>query len=538
MTDLSTTMDTDEARLLERRGEISAYGRLRRAYRHLIAGVLVLLCAIGGVTAYGIWTNSSSTGNTYALLIVLGVISVCGGWWLVTYAKRHFVVPDQALRKWIQMVCDGNTETRIDLAESHPHYPELDFHTRNLGSALTSLSSDMDSLVESQTARLEQQNRSLDLLCNLTADVASVGDENEIFATVCEYLSAWYGDARASVYVVKDGQSSLAVTRSSGLASAEDQQSAANASRDRQPENLKLYRATTHELNLNSRLRHRTTLPFFDSDRVNGVLVVDSLKQYPAGEVETGRVLRSISEQLTLFYTQQRALDESRTMQAVKERSDLAADIHDSLAQTLTALRYQVSLVEDSLDAPGDDSVASRLKPELNRLKGTIDEANQEVRDLIGEHRKPLSDRRFVDSMRQVVDQVQRKTEARIYFQAENSELKFNQREESQVLRIVGEALNNSVKYAGANMIRVLLNADRHGARRVVIEDDGVGFEFSDSPESLAEESNSTPVKGDHIGLSIMHERAASIGAKLSIETDPGEGTRIQVELPPENRFA
>lgn len=511
-------------------------------------GLLVIVCVVVALAAYGIWSHSSGVGNTKTVFVLLGLLSIGGGWWLVTFAKKHFVVPDQALRKWIQMVCDGNTDSRIDLEKSHPHYQELDFHTRNLGSALTSLSSDMDGLVESQTARLEQQNRSLDLLCNLTADVASVGDQDEIFATVCGYLSAWYGDARASIYVPKDGKPSLAVSKTSGSAGStgenSDSDSDADQNNDAPLDNVKFSRQTTYELNLNSALRHKTTLPFFEGDNIVGVLVVDSTQQYPAGEVETGRVLRSISEQLTLFYTQQKALDESRTMQAVKERSDLAADLHDSLAQTLTAMRYQVSLVEDSLNAPGDSqddkAVAVRLKPELTRLKGTIDEANEEVRSLIGEHRKPLSDRRFVESMRQVVDQVQSKTAARIYFQTENAEIRFNQREESQILRIVGEALNNSVKYAGANMIRVLLNSDRHGARRIVVEDDGVGFEIAESTESAeshAENARANPVKGDHIGLSIMHERAASIGANLTIETDPGEGTRIQVELPPENRF-
>lgn len=536
MADVSTDLHADEARLLQRRGKISTYGRLRRSYRQLVASLLVIAAAAAAVTAYGIWFSNYGESNARVSWVLLGAIAIGGGWWLVRYTKRHFVEPDQALRKWLQMVCDGNTDARIDLSASHPHYKELDFHTRNLGSALTRLSSDMDGLVESQTERLAQQNRSLDLLCNLSTDVASVSDEQAIFETVCEHLSKWYGDAHVGVCLTKGNKAVLVVSRSSSERSYDN----SNDHTEMDISNVQPIRAITHELNLNSGLRHRTLLPFFEGDRVVGALVVDSVKQYPAGDIETARVLQSISEQLTLFYTQQKALDETRTMQAVKERSDLAADIHDSLAQTLTALRYQVNLVEYSLDEPDDRDLAARLKPELDRLKGTIDEANQEVRGLIGEYRKPLAGRRFADSLQQTVDQVQSKTQARIYFQAENAGLSFNQREESQLLRIVGESLNNAVKYSQANMIRVLLNADRHGARRIVVEDDGIGFEIADeteNPDSDAAGVISNSIKGNHIGLSIMHERAASIGAKLNIETDPGEGTRIQVELPPENRF-
>jgi two-component system nitrate/nitrite sensor histidine kinase NarX len=93
--------------------------------------------------------------------------------------------------------------------------------------------------------------------------------------------------------------------------------------------------------------------------------------------------------------------------------------------------------------------------------------------------------------------------------------------EELQVVRIVQEALTNVRKHAQAQTVRVLLTRERDGGAVLLIEDDGVGF--------------STPQRtgrpGEHIGLSILEERARRIGAALSIESEPGEGTRVELML-------
>jgi two-component system nitrate/nitrite sensor histidine kinase NarX len=99
---------------------------------------------------------------------------------------------------------------------------------------------------------------------------------------------------------------------------------------------------------------------------------------------------------------------------------------------------------------------------------------------------------------------------------------------ELQILRIVQEALANIRKHAKAHTVRVLLT--RHGgdAYVLLVEDDGVGFS---APRRSAE-------PGEHIGLSVMEERARRIGAELRLESEPGEGTRVELVFTPERRRA
>ena len=90
-----------------------------------------------------------------------------------------------------------------------------------------------------------------------------------------------------------------------------------------------------------------------------------------------------------------------------------------------------------------------------------------------------------------------------------------------QVVRIVGEALANACAHSGGNLARVLVRSDT-GSVRVLVEDDGEGFSM---PARDA-------APGEHIGLSVMCERARWLGGTLDIESEPGEGTRVSLAFP------
>ncbi len=97
--------------------------------------------------------------------------------------------------------------------------------------------------------------------------------------------------------------------------------------------------------------------------------------------------------------------------------------------------------------------------------------------------------------------------------------IQMNANEEMQMLRIVQEALANIRKHAQAHTVRVLLRCREPGQYTLLVEDDGLGLE--------GPVRNGNP--GEHIGLSIMEERARSLGAELRIESEPGEGTRVEL---------
>lgn len=502
-----------------RHGELSAYGRAANSSATLRRLLLFFVIGILGITfAVLAGTDISQPNSLAAGLLLLAVFSAAGLTLVWLYARKHFIQPDLAFRMWLQQVCDGDLDARIGLPPSHQHYKELNFHTRNLASALNRLSTDMESLVNLQTQRLKYQNKCLDLLFNLTADVSRETDQEAVFETVCQYLANWFGDAAVSIYLLNRDEQLSHGPIASGISQNHHEVQALEF-KQLQVSHI------THDSLANDRLRIR--VPFSENTSVAGVICIETGNNDSTDKAEVQRVLTTISEQLNLFAAKQLAIQQSRTAQMIRDRTDMAAEIHDSLAQTLAALRYQTSLLGESVS----NQSSADLHADVKRIEATVSEANLEVRELISEFRKPLVDRRSVDSIRATVDAFRAKSGMQVFFQTDDSQISFLPREESQMQRIIGEALNNAAKYSQASMLRVYLYSDALGIRRVLVEDDGIGFYQADEAGALEDSG------GNHIGLSIMRERAAKVGATLEIESEPGEGTRIRIGLPPLAKF-
>jgi len=516
-----------------RRGEISAYGRA--AHSCLILRRMVFVTAFVVVALAVATLAASNTSYTMLRLsLALATVSALSGLLLIwLYTRRHFIRPNLALRKWLQQVCDGDLNASIELPTSQEHYKEVHFHTRNLSAALNRLTSDMEMLVESQTRRLEAKNKRLDILFKLTTDVSRESSRRTVLDTVCRYLAQWYPDAVVSAYLVEDGMTRcIAVRRTKG--SAIDPLSAdtatENADENGALAGAKPWPEIAHKLTYDTvtdrKLKYRIRIPFFDNKVVEGQIVVETNNEQSSETSDTHRVLATISEQLNLFVEKRSAIERSRIAQMIRDRSDLSAELHDSLAQTLAALRYQVTLLGESMQ----EQSSPELYAEVLRVQGSVSEANQEVRSVISEFRQPLTRRRFADSIRTGVEAFGERSGLPVFFQTNDPQISFTPREESQLQRIIGEALTNAQKYAQCSMVRVYLRSESSGVRRILIEDDGIGF-------ALDSGISKTDSEGRHIGLTIMQDRASSIGARLFLESEPGEGTRVTIELPPHSKF-
>ena len=170
-----------------------------------------------------------------------------------------------------------------------------------------------------------------------------------------------------------------------------------------------------------------------------------------------------------------------------------------------------------------DDPV--RMADELRRIHGRLREEILNVRDLI-QRIKPmeLNGRQFLDSMAQMVDKFRRETGISATFVSEFQEITLPQHLAREVARIIQEALVNVRKHSHARNVLVRF-AGEDGLWKLVIEDDGRGFEFS-GRLSQAELDLSRR------GPLVLKERVRSIGGELAIESVPGHGARLEIALP------
>ena len=118
-----------------------------------------------------------------------------------------------------------------------------------------------------------------------------------------------------------------------------------------------------------------------------------------------------------------------------------------------------------------------------------------------------------------MAERFQQETGIPTFFQHDCKQVSLSVTQEMQLIRIVQESLANIRKHAHAQAVRILLDCPRKNHYRILVEDDGVGFDYLDKEGK----------PGEHIGLSIMEERAQKLGADFRIETEVGEGTRVEL---------
>jgi len=175
------------------------------------------------------------------------------------------------------------------------------------------------------------------------------------------------------------------------------------------------------------------------------------------------------------------------------------------------------TLHKDVLDAEAAFS-------DLDRIKNGLDEAHTELRALIGNFRAPMEQRGLRPSLERIAERFHDETGIRPFLQLHVRDLKLHASEELQLLRIVQEALANTRKHADAHAVRIMVSFDGEELT-LLVEDDGIGFEQAPAGRP-----------GEHIGLSIMQERASRMGGELRIESEPGEGTRVEMVYSPRSR--
>jgi ligand-binding sensor domain-containing protein/two-component sensor histidine kinase len=197
------------------------------------------------------------------------------------------------------------------------------------------------------------------------------------------------------------------------------------------------------------------------------------------------------------------------------ERNRIAREIHDTLAQGFVAVSIQLEVISRLL--PGSVEAAEGMLGQTRTLvQSSLAEARRSIWKLRSEGPEKGD---LASKLTKMVAQVTALTKMKIRFQVAGPYHKLPERVESELIKIGQEAVTNVVRHAGAKNIEIGLIYDAKKLT-MTISDNGRGFEGAvkaAGPEG-------------HFGLQGMRERAAQIGAELTVTSTPGQGTRISVE--------
>jgi signal transduction histidine kinase len=209
--------------------------------------------------------------------------------------------------------------------------------------------------------------------------------------------------------------------------------------------------------------------------------------------------------------------ERSRELSIVEERNRLARELHDSVTQKLFGLTLTAEAAATVIDRD-----PAEAKAQLQRLQELTRGAMEELRSLIFELRPPAAESEgLATALRKHVDVLQRVHGHVVELRVEgDAEPAGDGRRAGEVLRIAQEALQNALRHADATRVDVRL--DGHDGRlRLAVADDGVGFDPAEPG-----------LRARRLGLTSMEERARALGGTLTIDSRPGAGTTVALEVP------
>ncbi len=251
------------------------------------------------------------------------------------------------------------------------------------------------------------------------------------------------------------------------------------------------------------------SLPLQQEDQRLGELCWQTRRAPPADELMQS-LAHMLARSLWIWQTQK----QYQQMLLIEERSTIARELHDSLAQSLSFLRIQLTLLRRNVD--NTQPQAQSIIAEFDRA---LAEAYQQLRELLTTFRLTIEQADLVQAMQAMIAPLQEQSQAAITFDYQSGLQTLDAQQQVHVLQIAREALLNAIRHAQAQQIHIFYQRDEDAFHLLTIEDDGCGIRSLEEPPG-------------HYGLTIMAERAARLSGSLLI-TPQTRGTRVTLRFPP-----
>ncbi|MFE9392433.1 GAF domain-containing sensor histidine kinase [Streptomyces sp. NPDC006784] len=270
-------------------------------------------------------------------------------------------------------------------------------------------------------------------------------------------------------------------------------------------------------------------MPIADGEQVLGALFLANKRCAPPREQsrpasrertcafteDDEELLRLLAQHAAIALTNARLYERSRELTIAEERTRIAHELHDAVAQKLFSLRLTAQAATALVDRD-----PARAKAELHEVARLSGEAADELRAAVVELRPAaLDEDGLVATLRTQAQVLDRAHSAEVDFVCEGVRALPAAQEEA-LLRVAQEALHNALRHADAGRVRVSLV--RRGPSAVLtVTDDGRGFD----PGAVRS-------AGRHLGLVSMRDRASGVGGTLTVRSEPGKGTAVALEVP------
>ena len=234
------------------------------------------------------------------------------------------------------------------------------------------------------------------------------------------------------------------------------------------------------------------------------------------------KLVQASADQLAIALSLQKTKEQEHRFAMLSERTVMARELHDSLAQSLSYLKIQVMRLQKSHDLKKYDL----QPPIINELREGLTSAYRHLRELLTTFRLQIDDAGLQGALEKSIDQLKARTTMEIDFQYNLHNVPLIPAEEIHLLQILREASQNAVNHSKGKHLSIHLKQLASQKIELSVQDDGVGL--TNNPEKL-----------NHYGLAIIKERSSHLRAELKVlSTAEGfKGTRIELSFEPQYLF-
>ena len=415
----------------------------------------------------------------------------------VMKADSNLVVPLRGLVRAAKKVEQGDLAYRTSYTSDN----ELGLLSQTFNEMTASLESqyrNLEQQVSERTGKLRKSNLALNFLYKTSREISSNPNDTQL-------LNIFLADLKN---VIEVGQLHLFIKTNPHysdyvlVSTLKDKEGIS-------PENCGIHpqqpaRAQHGELILP--LKNREDNYGFLYARTNGGNTLDPWQQ---------QLLKTVAETLSTAFAFHRTLDQERRIILHEERSTIARELHDSLAQSLSYMKMEVArlkkMIERGFEAKQVESAISDLQQGLNA-------AYKHLRELLVTFRIQLDAPDLRTALEHAVNEFDQQSSASVRLDYKLGSYTLSANEDIHILHIMREALNNAVKHAGASNICLSSTLVNDVEAIFAVEDDGIGM--PDNPE-----------KQHHYGIYTMRERAQILNGAFSSSSAAGGGTRVELKL-------
>ena len=405
------------------------------------------------------------------------------------------------------------------LLDNANHYAKGDFSARiaapredelgRLGNAFNTMAEELSKLyrgleqrVTEKTVALTRSNQSLELLYNAISRLHKAPVAPETYEAMLTEIEAVL-DLSGSLACLLPSHGGKATLLATSLGACQEHESgecaACIASMDH-VENWE-YRSTENGELL--------VVPLRDNEGLYGVL---RLALPPGKRLQPWQeqLLEALSRHIGVALGISHKTEQERLLALQEERSVIARELHDSIAQSLSYMKIQASLLQPVLSDPAHRTEAEST---LANLRDGITAAYRQLRELLATFRLKMRGD-FLDLLQRTVTEFSDRGGLPVHLENRLEGYRLSPNQEIHTLQIIREALSNVLRHAQASQAWVRVSHENDEIR-VAIEDDGIGLPSQPYSEGL------------HYGMNIMRERADGLHGSLSAEVRPEGGTRI-----------